>query len=62
MIDEMTSEVKAAIIAHALEEEPRECCGVLIAKGRKQFTRRCRNESDEPEAPPPCSSLKPACA
>jgi len=49
MIDEMTSEVKAAIIAHALEEEPRECCGVLIAKGRKQFTRRCRNESDEPE-------------
>lgn len=35
-----------AIEEHALEEFPRECCGLVIAEGRKEVYIRCRNVAD----------------
>jgi cell wall-associated NlpC family hydrolase len=41
--------VKADIIAHAREEAPRECCGLIVKQGNKAIAVRCANESSEPE-------------
>lgn len=46
---DLNAEIKEAIVAHALEVQPAECCGVIIAKGKQQFVRRCRNDSEEPD-------------
>lgn len=39
----MTPENRAAIIAHAREEHPREACGLLVEVGGVEVYRRCRN-------------------
>lgn len=38
----------AAIRAHAVAEYPRECCGLIIAVGRKEEYVACRNISESP--------------
>ncbi len=34
MVVRLTGDVRAAVIAHAREEAPNECCGLLIGSGR----------------------------
>ncbi len=34
---------QAAVRAHALAEYPRECCGLIVAVGRREIYRPCRN-------------------
>jgi hypothetical protein len=41
--------IVAAIQAHAAEEYPRECCGLLLAVGRAQKYFPCRNTATEPQ-------------
>lgn len=40
----------ADIIAHSLEDKPREACGLLIEHGDKICSRRCRNDSPYEDA------------
>lgn len=35
------------IFTHAIEEYPRECCGLVIAIGRKEKYVRCRNDAEK---------------
>ncbi|GKX46083.1 C40 family peptidase [Pectobacterium carotovorum] len=36
------------ILAHAEQDYPRECCGVIVQNGRKQRYVKCRNTASEP--------------
>ena len=38
-----------AIYDHAIEQYPRECCGVVIAVGRKEEYVPCQNIAETPE-------------
>lgn len=40
--------LKAAILAHAQAESPRECCGVLVNAGGEHEYIACRNLADDP--------------
>ena len=45
----LTSEVVDAIVAHARETAPAECCGVLVGRGNDVVeARRTRNAADRP--------------
>ena len=44
----MRKYIFSAIQAHAVAEYPKECCGLLLAVGRKQQYYPCRNVSTEP--------------
>ena len=41
--------IKQKIKQHALSENPRECCGVIISSGDKTSVIECRNVSDNPK-------------
>jgi proteasome lid subunit RPN8/RPN11 len=45
----VTLDVMAALIAHAREESPRECCGMLLGRGEEiAEARRARNVASSP--------------
>ena len=44
----MRKHILSAIQAHAATEYPKECCGLLLALGRKQQYFSCRNIATEP--------------
>jgi proteasome lid subunit RPN8/RPN11 len=44
----MLKHILKAVQAHAASEYPRECCGLLVAVGRKQQYVRCINTANEP--------------
>ncbi|HAF44712.1 MAG TPA: peptidase P60 [Gallionellaceae bacterium] len=44
----MSESLKAAILAHAQAESPRECCGVIVNVGRDRGYVACRNLADDP--------------
>lgn len=44
----MLKHIIAAIRAHAAEQYPKECCGLLLSIGRKQKYFPCRNIASEP--------------
>lgn len=43
----LSASVRDAIVRHALEEYPTECCGVIFQDGDGFTVRRCRNVQDE---------------
>ncbi len=45
----MLKYILAAIHAHAAAEYPRECCGLLLAVGRKQQYFPCANTATDPK-------------
>lgn len=45
----MKPKTMEAIQAHALEEYPKESCGVIVAVGRKEVYHPCRNIADNPQ-------------
>ena len=44
----MNKASRAAIERHALAEYPKECCGLLVRAGRKEFYVPCRNTASTP--------------
>ena len=44
----MREKLLNAIRAHAAAEYPRECCGLIVAVGRRQAYRACRNLARDP--------------
>lgn len=44
----MRKHILAAVRAHAAAEYPRECCGLLLAVGRKQVYHPCTNVATDP--------------
>lgn len=46
---QLTDNDKSLIRAHALEEFPNECCGVILLVNGHQEVRKCRNVSPEPK-------------
>lgn len=45
----MRQKIIDAILAHTAAEYPRECCGVVVQKGRVQRYLPCRNIAADPE-------------
>lgn len=45
----MRDETRARIVAYAIAEYPRECCGYVLAIGHHERVFRCHNASAEPE-------------
>lgn len=41
--------IKSYIREHALEEDPKECCGVVIIKNTKQSAIKCKNIAENPK-------------
>lgn len=41
-------DVKSAILAHAREDFPNECCGLIVGDGKRTKSIRCKNDSSEP--------------
>ncbi|MCH8293547.1 M67 family metallopeptidase [Candidatus Poribacteria bacterium] len=50
---ELRGETLDEIYAHAREEFPDECCGVILSSGDVEFVRRCRNVQNERHAEDP---------
>ncbi len=50
---ELRGETLDEIYAHAREEFPDECCGVILSRGDVEFVRRCRNVQNERHAEDP---------
>ena len=41
----LTNKIKSQIRKHALKENPRECCGFILASGTETFVHECANSS-----------------
>ncbi len=44
----LTEPIKQIIKKHALEEQPKECCGLIVQKGENYEAFPCKNDSNEP--------------